>query len=298
MDAFVKAGLYLGTVLLVGAGGYLHFVDTARTKVSRQFLIAVLLGFLLIATGSIFNLAFTVMNALGSRFNTAFLWEYAISTQHGKMTLIRVGLALLLVPLSLITSWKQRSSILFSIVALGFLATFSILSHATTMDGTPAFIADLIHLSSATLWVGAITFSIVSQVWKQENFTIVMKRVSNIAFVCVIVLVGTGIYTSLLHLRMIPFFVDSDLHTNLLNIKMIPFFVVSSDYGRILLAKVSVFSAILVLAVLNRWYFMPQLLTKKETFQKVLMTEVILLFTVLALTGLLTVSALPHDMTR
>jgi putative copper export protein len=296
MDALVKASLYLGTVFLVGAGAYVYFISR-HSRPSRLLITVVLAGLGFIILGSISNLTLTVMHALGSRFNTAFLWDYATSTQHGRVTFVRLMLGVLLVPLILLRRWPQFQVMLFSLTGLGFLATFSILSHATTMQGTPALIADLIHFSSATLWVGAVLFSVLHRVWRLPEFEYIMKRVSNTALVCVIVLVVTGIYTSLLHINMIPFSVSSDVHTSLLHINMIPFFI-DSDYGRILLAKVSVFSLILVLAALNRWYFMPNLLSKRVLFQRVLMVEVFLLVAVLIITGLLTVSPIPHDMTK
>jgi hypothetical protein len=46
----------------------------------------------------------------------------------------------------------------------------------------------------------------------------------------------------------------------------------------------------------NRWYFTPQLLARKAAFHNALVVEAHLLFVVLALAGLLTVRALPHNM--
>jgi copper resistance protein D len=277
VDAVVKASLYIGTVLLVGAGGYQYFVTRAN-KVSKALQISVMIGFLLVASGSVANLVLTIMNVLG-RFDTRFIWEYATHTQHGKMTFIRLGLALLLVPLVLVTKWRQPVTVLFSLASLSFLATFSALSHATTMEGTPAFITDLIHLSCASLWVGAITFSVLNKVWNKTNFEVLMKRVSTLALICVVLLISTGIYASLIHMKSFAL-------------------LFTTEYGRVLVVKVSLFSLTFVLAALNRWYFMPQLLARKVAFQKVLITEVFLLFAVIIITGLLTVSALPHDMTR
>ncbi len=279
MDAIIKASLYLGTILLVGAGGYVHFVTrhfVARpNKVSGLLRSSVLAGFALIVVGSIFNLAMTVTNVLG-RFDAAFVWEYALSTQHGRVTFVRLGIALLLIPLAFVTKWRQFSKVLFSLAALGFLATFSILSHATVMDGTLPFFADLIHFACASLWLGAVLFSVLNKVWNQAHFETIMQRVSNIALVSVVLLIGTGIYTSLVHIKTFAL-------------------LFATEYGRVLIIKVSVFAFILVLAAFNRWYFMPQLLAKKGAFQKVLITEVFLLFAVLAVTGLLTMTALPHD---
>jgi putative copper export protein len=211
------------------------------------------------------------------RFDPSFIWQYATNTQHGRMTFVRLALALLLLPFILIPRWRQPLTVLFSLASLGLLGTFSALSHATTMEGASAFITDLIHISSATLWTGAILFSVLGKAWKNTNFETSMRRVSTTALTCVALLIGTGIYASQIHMTSF----------NLL---------FATEYGQVLLVKLGIFSLTLVLAALNRWYFMPQLLTRKNAFQKVLLAETFLLLAVLVVTGLLTVSELPHDM--
>jgi copper resistance protein D len=277
MDALIKANLYIGTILLVGAGGYRYFVARSVGR-TRALLIAALIGFVLVSLGSMANLALTVMNVLG-RFDPSFIWQYATHTQHGRMTFLRLGLAALLIPLLTLSRWPNIQPVLFSLAGLGYLATFSALSHATTMEGAPAFFADLIHFSCASLWVGAVLFSVVHKIWTQLQFETVMKRVSSLALISVALLVSTGIYSSLIHIKSFAL-------------------LFGTEYGRVLLVKVSVFTLILILAVFNRWYFMPSLLTKRVSFQRVLMVEVFLLVLVLVLTGLLTVSPVPHDMAR
>jgi putative copper export protein len=276
VDAVVKASLYIGTVLLVGAGGHKYFIARS-SKVSKALLVGLVVGFLLLSVGSVANLVLTIMNVLG-RFDLTFIWQYATNTQHGTMTFIRLALALLLLPLILISTWRMPLTVLFSLASLGLLGTFSALSHATTMAGTPAFITDLIHISSASLWTGAILFSVLNKKWQQADVEVNMKRVSTTAFICVILLIGTGIYAGQIHMK------SFDL-------------LVATAYGRVLLVKLGIFSLILILAALNRWYFMPQLLRRKNAFQKVLLAETFLLLAVLAVTGLLTVSELPHNMT-
>jgi putative copper resistance protein D len=277
MNAFIKASLYIGTILLVGAGGYRFFV--ARfTRRSRVLLVASIIGFVLLSLGSVANLAQTITNVLG-RVDLSFIWQYATSTQHGRMTFLRLGLAVVLIPLITLSRWPKIRAVLFSLAGLGLLTTFSTLSHATTMQGTPAMIADLIHFSSATLWVGAVLFSVLHKVWQLPEFERVMKRVSSLALISVGLLVSTGIYASIIHIKTFGL-------------------LFGTEYGRVLLVKIGVFSLILILAALNRWYFMPKLLVKREAFRRVLLLEVFLLIAVLVITGLLTVSPVPHDMTR
>lgn len=277
MNAFIKASLYLGTILLVGAGGYRFFVARSMER-SRVLLVASLLGFVLLSLGSVANLAQTVTNVLG-RVDLSFIWQYATSTQHGRMTFLRLGLALFLIPIIALPRWPKVQTVLFSLAGLGLLMTFSTLSHATTMQGTPALLADLVHFSAASLWVGAVLFSVLHKVWNSATFETVMKRVSSLALISVGLLVSTGIYASIIHIKTFAL-------------------LFGTEYGRILVVKVGVFSIILVLAALNRWYFMPNLLARRVPFQRMLLLEAFLLIAVLVITGLLTVSPVPHEMTR
>ncbi|MGL4608635.1 MAG: copper resistance D family protein [Trueperaceae bacterium] len=274
MDSVIKACLYIGTVLFIGAGAYRFFV--VRSSPSRILQISILFGFALLLLGSVASLAQTVTNVLG-RFDPTFIWRYANATQHGSMTFLRLGLAVMLLLLFLMSRWHNLRGVLFSLTGLGFLYTFSVLSHASTMRGLPATVADLIHLAAATVWVSAVLFSVLHKNWTTTGFEITIKRVSSLALVCVALLVGTGIYTTLTHLETWTL-------------------LFSTKYGRVLLLKLGVFSLVLVLAALNRWYFMPRLLERSTLFHYALLAESLLLILVLLITGLLTVSPLPHEM--
>ena len=217
-----------------------------------------------------------MFNILG-RFDSEFVWQYATNTQHGNMTFIRLGLAIVLLALISLSSWPKVRNVLFILASLGTLSTFSTLSHAATMQGTPALLADLIHFSSATLWVSAILFSVLHKIWTLAEFETILKRVSSLGLISVVLLTASGIYAGLIHIKTFE-----TLFTTI--------------YGRILVVKVCLFGIILVLAALNRWYFMPRLLAKQVNFKRIFVTEAILLVVIVLVTGLLTVSPVPHKM--
>jgi putative copper export protein len=273
LDALIKASLYLGAILLIGAGCYGLFIAGVRT---RALLIYSGLGFVLLSLSSSAQLVKTVFNILG-RFDSEFIWQYAINTQHGNMTFIRMGLATGLLALISLPRWPIVRNVLFSLASLGILSTFSTLSHATTMQGTPGLLADLIHFSSATLWVGAIGFSVLHQVWKHGDFEVIIKRISSLALTCVVLLIGTGIYAGNIHIKTLES-------------------LFATTYGGILVVKVSLLVVILILASINRWYFMPQLLAKQQPFKRILIVEALLLVLTILVTGLLSVSPVPHEM--
>jgi putative copper export protein len=273
MDALSKASLYLGSVLLIGAGYFGLFVGPSKT---RELHVGASLGFVLLVFFSNLNLVQTVYNIL-KRFDLNFIWHYATSTQHGHLTFIRLGLALLLLILLNLSGLPKARAIVFVLASLWLLSTFSQLSHATTMQGKPAMLADLLHFSAATLWSGIIVYSVINKIWHKPDFEGILKRVSRLALVSVLLLLATGIYTSQIHIQSF----DA---------------LISTIYGRRLMIKLGIFLLVLGLAGINRWYLMPRLKKESLALKWSLLVEAVLLVGILGLTGLLTVSPVPHEM--
>lgn len=274
MDALIKASLYIGTILLVGAGVYRSFISRLESPPARLRSLLIT-GFLLVVIASIFNLILTVMNVLG-RFDAAFIWQYATNTRHGTMTFIRLALALLLLIMVLLKHWKTFQSITVSLASLGFLYTLSSISHPASMGRMP-LLADFLHITAASLWAGAVIYSAFLPVWSTANFGAMIRRVSSIGLLSVILLVASGVYIIVIHLQLTT--------TALL----------STTYERILLAKLAMVLVILVLSAINRWHFVPRLESNRAGFRRTLLTEAMLLLLVLVTTGLLTVTPLPHE---
>lgn len=227
---------------------------------------------------SLGDLTWSVTRLLG-RWDAAFIGEYALYTTHGRATLIRLGLVLVLLALSLRPLRFGRWLLLpFGLALLG---TFSALSHAAAMHGAPALLADLAHLTAATLWGGAILYTALSPAWRREPaeaaLLTVMARVSHLGLWCVVLLATTGVYASLLHLSR-------------------PAELIGTPYGLALTLKLALVGTILLLAALNRWWLLPTLRTRGEARRlgHALKLEVGLLLTVFAATGLLTTRPLPH----
>jgi putative copper export protein len=66
--------------------------------------------------------AWTVSRLLG-RFDPAFIWDYALHTDHGRVTLVRVGLTPLVTALVLVSRLRGRlDRALFVLTSLGLLA--------------------------------------------------------------------------------------------------------------------------------------------------------------------------------
>jgi putative copper export protein len=274
MDATIKASLYIGVILLLGAGVFRYVVARDLTAPMQRLHIGVVVGTLLVIVGTILNLVQTVSNVLG-HVDAAFVWDYANATRHGMASYIRVGCLAVLVLILFLRQNNLITKTLFSLVGIGFLATFSGISHAASMSST-AMVADLIHFIAGSMWAGAVIYSAILPIGSQELFAVMIRRVSSIGLSSVVALVITGVYTVYVHISM----------TN-------GFFV--SPYAKVLYVKLAVVLIILMIAALNRWHFVPNLLEKRRGFRRILATEAALLLVVLITTGLLTVSALPHD---
>ena len=281
MDAILKTALYLGAVLLLGAGVFRRFVGPELApQMPRTLRLGTVVGALLLVGASVGDVMWRVTELLG-RFDGGFIWEYALATRHGHATLIRLVLVAFILVLGLEPVRKSLlGNWLFIPAGLSILGTFSFLSHAATLHGPPALLADLLHFTAATLWGGAVFYVALSPAWRREPVDAAlvrtMKRVSSLGLISVLLLLATGIYATLLHLEQ-------------------PAQLVTTPYGLALTVKLALVSIILGIAALNRWWFLPALLTgKARRLRQLLRLEAILLITVFAATGLLTTTAPPH----
>lgn len=280
MSATLKTALYLGAVLLLGAGVFRHLVSPALAPGLRHTLrYGAWLGALLLVAASLGELAWNTVRLLG-RPDAAFFLEYTRYTNHGRTTLIRLGLVGLTLAVTL-RSGRRRRWLLLPL-GLGLLTTFSALSHGAAMHGAPALFADLAHLSAAVLWGGAILYTALTPAWRDERagtaLVAAMSSVSKIGLGSVALLSATGVYTALLHLGR-------------------PDELVTTGYGQTLLLKLALVGVILAVAALNRWWLLPALTRRGQTqpLGGVMKLEATLLLTVFAATGLLTTQPLPHS---
>ena len=292
MVALVKASLLLGAVLLLGAGVFGRFVAPELRpygEVNGRLRSGVILGAAVLLVGSAVDVTQTVHNAIG-RYDDAFLVEYLRFTRHGNATLVRFSLVVAVALLTL--SWIRPNAAVISLsrrtanhalylsLSFGLLATFSWTSHAAAMGGTPPLLADLAHFSAASAWPGAV-FYLALVPWQGErraNLHKALRRVSALGLACVLLLFVTGSYTALVHLQN-------------------PERFVASPYVQTLLYKLLLVGIIVALAAYNRVWLLPASLRGALTtrFQRVLRLEALALIAVFILTGLLTTSALPHE---
>ncbi len=277
--------------MLVGSGVTATIVAPELTitgrALRRRITWGAVVGAGLLLLGSAFDLALTLLNALGRLPSRDLTTSYLGSTRHGHAILVRtvlVGLVLLL------TFWLTRRQSrpqnrrpwligIYLVVSCLLLGTFSYTSHAAAMGGTPPLFADLAHFAAATVWAGPLFYLALVPDWGepyQTGLQIAFKRVSFIGLLSVLTLFATGIYTTLVHLQ------D-------------PARFATSPYGFALYAKVALVLITVGLATANRFWLLPAFLRRGAVrFKRAVRLESVLLVAVLLATGVLTTSALPH----
>ena len=185
------------------------------------------------------------------------LFRYLTMTQSGKVWLLReaYGAALAIVIFLLTRNTTSMKSIrLVFFLALPLAASRSLTSHAVAVktDTIVVVAADAVHLIATGLWGGGllalfwILYSGVNKStlplsWAAET----VRRFSRLAFGSVAVLVLTGLYQSWIQV--------GDLRT-----------LFGSDYGRVLLFKFVLFTAMLGFGALNYLASRPALLRAAE----------------------------------
>lgn len=281
--ALIKTLAYVGVVLLIGAGLWKYVIgrELLGPTMQRRLYRGVLLGAVFVVGASLADVAWSLIAILG-RFDPGLTWAYLLSSNHGRATLVRLGLTLFLAVVTVsVRAPRHLGLALWAVASLGVLATFSFLSHGAALHGPPALLADLGHFVAATLWGGAVAYTAVSPAWRDPgqlaDLNRVVGRVSRVGLYGVLLLTATGLYACVLHLSS-------------------PTLLATSPYGQALSLKLGLVAVILLIAALNRWWLVPALRRgqAQARFGRVLKLEALLLTGAFAATGLLTTSPLPH----
>lgn len=278
-----KSLLLLGAMLLVGAGVFAQWVATTGLvqKGQRSWRHGAMVGAIILLIASLLDIFLTLRNVLGYT-TLPLLYDYTFNTRHGSIILLRIALTVLVV----FFVWRDRPSYLWkavtAVLSITLLSTFSWVSHAATMGGTPAIVNDLLHFIVAASWAGTILYLALTPLAKLESerreLDLTFDRTSRIGLSCVIILGVTGSYATSLHVY------D-------------PVAFAQSAYGVTLFAKLALVAVILAIAAINRFRLLPAFAKTGNvaTFQRALRLEALLLVAVFLITGILSTRPLPHD---
>jgi copper resistance protein D len=172
-------------------------------------------------------------------------------TVFGRLWVCRFGLAVafgaLLVALGRTASGKSRLRLALgcAVVAAAYLASLAWAGHAAAGQGPQGLLqlsSDIVHLLAAGGWLGALP-GLVFFLGRSQSLdaaTQAARRFSTLGVICVGALVLSGLANAWYLVGSVPA-------------------LVGTEYGRLLLAKVAVFAAMVTLAAVNRLSLTPRL---------------------------------------
>jgi putative copper resistance protein D len=165
-----------------------------------------------------------------TRLSVQTVLEFVSSTVAGRSTVFSLAAAGLVCALALFASPAPPVTVGIAGVAAAGVAARAVTGHVS--ENVVGATAVVVHALAAALWcgtLGALTFTVSSR----GQWARVLPRFSQLALVCVAVLLAGGVVAAFARLGS-----AADL--------------VGTGYGRILLAKIAVTAALLILAWTNR----------------------------------------------
>jgi copper transport protein len=227
---------FLALAVLVGGLGFRLLV--AREPLGGRFYLATGLGAIGVLEVAIVAFLLRCEDALQLPFADFFysdLSPIAQGTRLGQAFVV-MELGFALVAASLFLAWVSDRELLLwptFLLALGFASGLSLSGHSAT--SASASFADWAHLSAAALWIGGLVQLVLLP---RERRRQVIPAFSQVATVCVALLVGAGVYLSVMRLP--------ELHD-----------LWRTGYGHVLLVKLVLVAGVLGWAGLHRFFFTP-----------------------------------------
>lgn len=190
-----------------------------------------------------------------SEVDPAMLFEIATETDVGKAWLVRMAALAIALAAALRLDRRPPAAAFALLSAAGTVALASLAwsGHAAAGEGWAGAIhrvADALHMIAAGLWIGAIAAFLIllrpaGDAARPERLALAAHGLDRFACVgtgCVIIIAATG----LINFQMIVGIAQAGR-------------MLHSSYGYLLIAKLSLFGAMLALAALNRWRLAPAL---------------------------------------
>lgn len=292
MAASIKTILFLSVFVLAGAGIVSRFVyrELWPAGFARIMRVSSGVSAVLLIAATAADLAATVHGVLGF-LELDLLLNYFQSTAHGTWSAVRAGAVLLLSVVAFVPPLEPRPSgaerwgtlagnILFLAGFVLLLVSFSRISHNAAMGGWLPIPADLIHLLAAVSWGATALYLAFLPIWtdvERPALESAMQRLSRLGVSAVVLLFISGTYSGFLHISTIGG-------------------LTGTIYGQSLIVKVLLVLVITAVAAVNRQVLLPRLQRggPSRQLRSALRAEALVLLGVLAVTGLLTVSPMPH----
>jgi putative copper export protein len=268
-QSVLRALLYVGVFMLLGAGVFVRYVGPEAARAQRWRLWYLLSGGFLLALGATLYGVYHLTWMLG---DTALVGSYLLETSQGNWLLLRMGLLAGLLLLSM--GWFRLDRWLYPPLALGLLLTLTLTSHAAG-GGLGQVAIGLAHLAFGTVWGGSVLA--LAAVWpgtKYETVLRAIQRLSSLGLAAVILLSLMGVYLSWVRLGELA---------NLWN----------TAYGQRLLSKLGLVGLVIGVAAVNRLRLLPRLQAKQAKGLHTVSLEAALILGVLLASGFLATTEPP-----
>jgi copper transport protein len=239
--------LYAGLALLIGGAAFLAAV-WRRGRDDRRARWLVWGGWITVAATTLLGIALEGVYAAGLPLDDLFdttVFRDVLDTRFGRVALVRLALLVLAVPLLRVLlhrrpaaehplRWWWTASAL--VVGAGISLTPGIAGHAGTGIQTGLAIpADLVHVAGMASWLGGLVMLCVAVLPRRDvdELRRVLPRYSALALGAIVALIVSGAYQAWRQVGSI----DA---------------LKSTDYGKLLIAKLVAFAALVVAAAFSR----------------------------------------------
>ncbi len=285
MESLARAFHYASAAAAIGMSAFVLLIARNPNVANLRRMFLTLLG--ITALGAVG--AGTVLFAFSQRVDASV---GAVTSSPfgsvGSLLTLRAALQVLLsvVAVALVVSHGKPAllrPLLATLIALGVLTTWftSQSSHAAALSEgrITAIGADFLHLIAGSLWIGGV-FAFLFLFWQEsrETLAVWIRRFSPLAMTCVMFIILTGTFASVLHLT----------H---------PLDLFAGAYGGMILLKVLLLVPLIALGAFNRYIAKRRLIEGTEwrssNLQRALMFETGLMAVVLIAAGVLATSAPP-----
>lgn len=242
-----RAVLFAGLALLIGGAVFLAVV-WPRGRDDRRARWLVWSGWIAVTVTTVLGIALEGLYAAGLPLDDVFdtaVFRDVLDTRYGKVALVRLGLLVVALPLLRVLlhrrpvaehplRWWWYGSAL--VVGAGIAVTPGIGGHASSGIQTGLAIpADLVHVAGMACWLGGLVVLCVAVLPRRDvgELRAVLPRYSALALGAIVALVVSGAYQAWRQVGSID------------ELK-------STDYGRLLIAKLIAFAALIVAAAFSR----------------------------------------------
>lgn len=292
--SLLKATHFIGLALVVGGPVFWHLVSSQGGRPGRPGRAGTALwtvGLSLFLAAAVLDGARAAADLYGS-VSAEDVWIFLRTTRFGRIVLVKCALALAYVAVAAASGRSRAGRLFLVLLGGGLIGAASATGHAAA-GGWTGLVVDFVHVAAMAGWGGALAHFALA-LWSEAAklgpqpasrpapLAVQARRFAWLGTVAVTALAGTG---ALLAARLIY---------------GLPA-LTATPYGGAFLVKLGVFGALLAVAAVNHFVFVPALergirgAGGARGFRRAVAAEALLLVLVLGVTGVLTTQVPPQE---